>query len=403
MCAATIDGEAFTLQELFERWSYDIDYYQREFAWTAEDVRILVDDLISQFIQARKDPRTRQGMRHAEPYFLGPFVYHDVRRGMRFLVDGQQRFTVLHLIFVHLYRQARALERWDTEDKLNRAHAAWGRRLHRLEPNPSTALHVQWIFAQRLAGGSVASIARDLNERGVPCPSAADPDRNQHRDRRTWMLTTVAAILANPRYTGRQVWNRQRTDQDHLDPHGGIARRQQVQRWNPAPHRAISQTVAHPPLVSEHDFIAVQAIHTVPLPRDGAARSYLLAGLVYCGICGRVMDSYWAHHRPAYRRRPSRLRLVRPAHVSTFAHLDLLVDRRYRAQRARRPPGDVAWAPAAARTAEDMGGPWSTKSTNPTVPTNPTRPHRALRRRTGRNAAGSGDSARRRGGPECSS
>lgn len=100
MCAAKIEGEAFELQDLFERWSYDIDYYQREFAWSAEGVRTLVDDLISQFRLARKDHRTRRGMRHAEPYFLGPFVYHDVRRGVRFLVDGQQRFTVLHLIFI---------------------------------------------------------------------------------------------------------------------------------------------------------------------------------------------------------------------------------------------------------------------------------------------------------------
>ena len=28
----------------------------------------------------------------------------------------------------------------------------------------------------------------------------------------------MAAILANPRYTGRQVWNRQRTDFDLADP-----------------------------------------------------------------------------------------------------------------------------------------------------------------------------------------
>jgi hypothetical protein len=54
------------------------------------------------------------------PYFLGPFVYHDVRPGVRFLVDGQQRFTVLHLVFIHLYRQAQALGRRDTEDALNR-------------------------------------------------------------------------------------------------------------------------------------------------------------------------------------------------------------------------------------------------------------------------------------------
>jgi hypothetical protein len=120
MSAAAIEGKAFTLQELFERWSYDIDYYQREFAWSAEDVRTLVNDLVTQFTEARKDPRARRGMYNAEPYFLGPFVYHDARPGVRFLVDGQQRFTVLHLIFVHLYRQALALDRRDTEDKLNR-------------------------------------------------------------------------------------------------------------------------------------------------------------------------------------------------------------------------------------------------------------------------------------------
>src|SRR6266849_5859597 len=47
-----------------------------------------------------------------------------------------------------------------------------------------------------------------------PCPSAADPGRNPHRTGAGWTLRTVAAILANPRYTGRQVWNRQRTDFD---------------------------------------------------------------------------------------------------------------------------------------------------------------------------------------------
>ena len=60
----------------------------------------------------------------------------------------------------------------------NKAHAAWGRRAHRLEPDPETAHVVRWIFAQRLAGHSVARIARALNEAGVPCPSAADPGRN---------------------------------------------------------------------------------------------------------------------------------------------------------------------------------------------------------------------------------
>jgi site-specific DNA recombinase len=66
----------------------------------------------------------------------------------------------------------------------NKAHAAWGRRARRLEPDPETAHIVRWIFARRLAGHSAARIARALNDAGVPCPSAADPGRNPHRTAR---------------------------------------------------------------------------------------------------------------------------------------------------------------------------------------------------------------------------
>jgi site-specific DNA recombinase len=100
----------------------------------------------------------------------------------------------------------------------NKAHAAWGRRAHKLEPDPETAHVVRWIFAQRLAGHSTARIARALNEAQIPCPSASDPQRNPHRPGTGWTLGTVTTILSNPRYTGRQVWNRQRTDKDLADP-----------------------------------------------------------------------------------------------------------------------------------------------------------------------------------------
>jgi site-specific DNA recombinase len=63
----------------------------------------------------------------------------------------------------------------------NKAHTAWGRRAHRLEPDPVTAPVVTWMFSQRLAGHSAARITRALNDAGVPCPSAADPARNPHR------------------------------------------------------------------------------------------------------------------------------------------------------------------------------------------------------------------------------
>jgi hypothetical protein len=183
----------------------------------------------------------------------------------------------------------------------NAAHARWGRRLHKLEPDPATAAHVKWMFAQRLTGRSVASIARELNERGVPCPSSVDPDRNPHRTDNAWTLRTVAAILGNPRYTGRQVWNRHRTDHDPQDPDDCRSGDLQVHRWNPTQHWVISTKMAHTRLVSEQDFVTAQAINATPAPQDGSTPTYLLVGLLRCRTCGRRMHSHWVHGRPGYR------------------------------------------------------------------------------------------------------
>jgi hypothetical protein len=120
------------------------------------------------------------------------------------------------------------------------------------------------------AGGALgARIARALNEAGIPCPSAADPDRNPHRTAAAWTLGTVTTILGNPRYTGRQVWNRQRTDSELADPANTSLGHKQVQRWNLPDGWVISDRPAHPALVSEADFIAAQDI--------SAARDLVLA------------------------------------------------------------------------------------------------------------------------------
>jgi site-specific DNA recombinase len=194
----------------------------------------------------------------------------------------------------------------------NKAHAAWGRRAHRLEPDPATAPVVRWMFAQRLAGHSVARITRALNDAGIPCPSAADPGRNPHRTGAAWTLRTVAAILANPRYTGRQVWNRQRTDFDLVDPANTGLGHRQVQRWNLPEGWVISRHPAHPALVTEADFIAAQEASVPRGPAGQAARRYLLAGLLSCGRCGRRLESAWSNGKPAYRCRHGHASAARP-------------------------------------------------------------------------------------------
>jgi hypothetical protein len=64
-----------------------------------------------------------------------------------------------------------------------------------------------------------------------------------------------------------------------------------ARRSNPAGEWAISRAVAHPPLVSEAEFVAAQQVRAARPAKDGRSRRYLLAGLVECRLCGRRMDS----------------------------------------------------------------------------------------------------------------
>jgi site-specific DNA recombinase len=110
-----------------------------------------------------------------------------------------------------------------------------------------------------------------------------------HRTGSAWTLGTVATVLSNPRYTGRQVWNRQRTDSQLADPANTSLGHRQVQRWNLPDGWVISDRPAHPALVSEADFIAAQDANAARGPASHAdmtgpeQRRYLLAGLLACG------------------------------------------------------------------------------------------------------------------------
>ena len=99
----------------------------------------------------------------------------------------------------------------------NPAKAADGKRLHSLALDEPAAEVVRRIFAEFLAGHGLHAIAEHLTRDGIPSPSAHDPARNRHRCGVAWNKFAVRAILANPRYTGREVWNKQRKDEVLLD------------------------------------------------------------------------------------------------------------------------------------------------------------------------------------------
>lgn len=189
----------------------------------------------------------------------------------------------------------------------NPGKAAVGQRLHRLEPDPSNAPVVGRIFDEYLSGHGLYAIAQVLTTEGIPSPSAADPARNRHRDGRAWSKSAVKAIINNPKYTGRQVWNRQRRDEVLLDVEDVAQGHESVMRWNDPSSWIWSSEQTHEALVSSERFAAAQAQAAAsahrPTTRKSASdrRCYALSGLVRCSLCGRRMQGTWNNQRTHYR------------------------------------------------------------------------------------------------------
>jgi len=75
----------------------------------------------------------------------------------------------------------------------NKAHAAWGRRAHRLEPNPDTAPVVSWMFAQRRTG---------LGGRGPCAVTAPAVAAGAWPSQRRCFGSVLAAVVPHPSPVG---------------------------------------------------------------------------------------------------------------------------------------------------------------------------------------------------------
>ena len=189
----------------------------------------------------------------------------------------------------------------------NPAKAADGKRLHILAIDEYAAAVVQRIFAEFLAGFGIYAIAERLTADGIPCPSAHDPDRNRHRCGIAWSKYAIRAILTNPRYTGRQVWNRQRKDEVLLDVHDVALGHTTKMRWNDQDKWIYSEEIVHSPIIDDGTFRQAQELLTArhgvrgPHKPHRSNHAYALRGLLFCGVCDRRMQGHWANAAPYYR------------------------------------------------------------------------------------------------------
>lgn len=134
------------------------------------------------------------------------------------------------------------------------------RELISIDPHPEQAPIVKEIYKRTLAGDSLYSISRSLNERGVP---TRRPVRNPRREGQGWITQSVRQVLQNPAYAGLRV---------HQGTVVGKA------RWKA--------------LIDEQSWKKAQGILQSPgrMTRTGdSTAKHLLSGIATCGICGSPM------------------------------------------------------------------------------------------------------------------
>jgi hypothetical protein len=165
---------------------------------------------------------------------------------------------------------------------------------------------VQRIFAEFIDGRGLYAIAEGLTRDGILSPSQHDRERNTHRTGIAWAKGAVRVILTNPRYTGYQVWNRQRTDEILLDVENVALGHTQKMRWNAGGKWLFSQKIAQPPIISKEVFEDAQAIlagrgsKTQHKPHR-RIRTYALRGVLLRGVCNRRMGGIWNNDQAYYR------------------------------------------------------------------------------------------------------
>lgn len=106
-----ISPDKQNIDGVFSNTSYYIDFYQRNYRWTDEPVKRLLDDIFFKFKDEYShskalDPSKETIAAHYPRYYLNTYVTNIVD-GRVYIVDGQQHLTTLFLILIKLYQSAK--------------------------------------------------------------------------------------------------------------------------------------------------------------------------------------------------------------------------------------------------------------------------------------------------------
>ena len=162
---------------------------------------------------------------------------------------------------------------------------------HKLIVDPETAPVVQMIFEKFIRGRSILGIAKDLNDMGLPNPSAYKKLKGmnyQHTSKNLdglWPDSSVRRILQNEMYTGKMIQGKNRV----------ISYKDQVCRPCPKEEWFVVEDT-HEAIISQETFDKAQSQFCHDIRRSSIThRTDLFSGLVRCAKCGRIMNKKANH------------------------------------------------------------------------------------------------------------
>jgi DNA invertase Pin-like site-specific DNA recombinase len=140
---------------------------------------------------------------------------------------------------------------------------------------------VREIFRKFLSGYSVLGIARELNERGIPNPSAYRRKSNGARSQSgLWCDSTVRRILTNELYIGNLIQKKYEVVSYKVHAAKSVAENERISVKN-----------THEPIITREEFEKVRALlkrDTRTAPKSNELS--LFSGFVKCADCGRAMQ-----------------------------------------------------------------------------------------------------------------
>lgn len=96
-----ITGIQMSLSKFLANEKFTVDYFQRGYNWTKDNIQQLVADLIDAFEDCYKDGDKAENTSKYAQYFMGPVVL-STQDGSYSIIDGQQRTTSLTLFLIYL-------------------------------------------------------------------------------------------------------------------------------------------------------------------------------------------------------------------------------------------------------------------------------------------------------------